>query len=278
MKNLNEIVSGFTNNQNRLHKKITPLIGNDASVALVSLKDTEQTSFAELEVIANLISQFSPIQIVDSNHLILSGKGSKGHSVKIIPQYKVKNSIYKSHPWAIDLVIELHRKIGFEIVKIASIGVEYDGYPTHFLENNVKRTYLRDTAIASNEGILSIRISPDAWKKDPNQFKLAVKKYFEHQIKITEKIQSSTVNIARLEPSITETLTTCPICNGSCKLAGDDCELCNGMGTVKQSLADSIDISGYDKITCPECRNISLDCDTCNGNGFISREKALSFG
>ncbi|MFY8326328.1 hypothetical protein [Pseudoalteromonas sp. ZZD1] len=277
MNSLNDIVSGFTNNQKKLHKKITPLVGNDVSIALVNLKGTEQTSFAELEVIANLISQFRPLQIVDLSQLILSGKGSKGHTVKIIPQYKVKNSINNSHPWAIDIVIELHRKIGFEIVKIASIGVEYDGYPTHFLENNIKKTYLRDTAIASDEGILSIRISQDAWKKDPNQFKIAIKKYFEHQIKIAEQVQSSTVNVTRLDQSITETLTTCPICNGCCKLAGDDCEFCHGMGSVKQSLADSVDLAEYDQITCPKCRNISLDCDLCNGNGFISRDKALSF-
>lgn len=285
---LNEIKKSFTNNQRKLYKKIEPLIGSDASIALVNLKNYERTSIAELNVIANLIKQFHPIKIVtfnDSlNQLTFSGKGPKGHSIKILPQYKVKNSIYKSHPWAIDLVVELHRKIGFEIVKIASIGIEYDGYPAHFLENNIKKTYLRDVAIASNEGIQSIRIAPEAWEKDPNQFKLAIKKYFEHQMRIAENVQNSTINVTRLyekEHSDTgtdiESLTTCPICNGSCKLCAEDCDFCKGMGSVKKSLADNADITKYDQITCPKCRKISLDCDTCNGKGFISRENALDY-
>jgi len=47
------------------------------------------------------------------------------------------------------------------------------------------------------------------------------------------------------------------------------------MGSIMRRTAAKIDFSDYEKLTCPNCRGITIDCSTCNGEGSISREKAL---
>jgi hypothetical protein len=229
---LTDVQIGFSNKQKKLFDRINLLVGREAAIGLISLQGVERTSQAEIEVIAFLISQFTPLDIAVFNtsprEVVFSGEFTEGHTVQIIPQYKVKNVIAKAQPCAIDLVIELHRLIGSEVVKIATIGVEYDGYPLHYVETKIKKTYQRDIGIASKSGVFSIRISPEAWKKDSYAIKKAIKEYFEHQIRIIEEVQVSTINAAKLcvtanDSSDDNSLTTCVICNGKCKLAGDDC-------------------------------------------------------
>jgi hypothetical protein len=282
---LKKIKNGFSKNQVKFFEKIQPLIGENASIGLVSLQGIERTSRKEIEVIANLISQFSPIEIVtfdlNPRRIILSGKASKGHSVKIIPQYKIKNVNPHAQDWAIDLVIELYRTIGSDTIKIASIGIEYDGHISHYVESKVKRTYKRDVEIVSREGVFSIRISPESWKENPGTIKKAIKKFFENQIKVIDNVQTSTINTLNLLEEVDDlddinlVTCTCPICLGRGKLAGDDCSVCKGMGSVKEKEAKYIDLENHDRFTCPDCNSITLDCFTCNDTGYLNREKAL---
>lgn len=279
---LDEVKKGFSNKQRKIFGQINLLVGRDAAIGLISLQGVERTSQAEIKVIANLICQFTPLEIVVFNksprRVVLSGKFAKGHSVQIIPQYKVENLNTKAQPWAIDLVIELHRSIGSEFVKIAAIGVEYDGYPSHYIESKIKSTYQRDIGIVYKNGILPIRISPESWKKDPYIIKKAIKKYFEHQIKIIEEVQSRTMRAVKNCIAVNDDiLTTCVVCNGRCTLAGDECPVCNGMGSIKRLVSERVDLSDYESFTCPSCRQASLDCFTCHGSGVISREKALEW-
>ncbi|MCD9501133.1 hypothetical protein GLP37_02855 [Photobacterium phosphoreum] len=280
---LKEIQNEFSNKQSKLFEKIQPLIGKNASIGLVSLQGVERTSQKEIEVIANLISQFSPIKIVtfdqSPRRIILSGQASKGHSVKIIPQYKVKNVNPKAQDWAIDLVIELYRTIGADLIKITSVGIEYDGHVSHYVESKVKSTYKRDVAIVSRNGIFSIRISPDSWKEAPDTIKKAIKKFFENQTKVIDNVQTSTINTIKqvrvVDDSEVTNLVTCPICIGRCRLAGDECIVCKGMGAVKEREAEFINQDNYNKFTCPDCSGITFNCSKCNDTGSISREKAL---
>ncbi|EPM1554527.1 hypothetical protein L4O92_005536, partial [Pseudomonas aeruginosa] len=199
----------------------------------------------------------------------------------ISPQYKVKNTSPNSQPWAVDLVLHLNRIIGQDTIRVSSLGIEYDGYPSHYIESNIKKTYLRDTAIASESGIQSIRISPESWKRDPDFFKKAIRKYFNHSIKTVDQIQLSTLKVTK-EPYLKrctddiedQRLIKCPLCNGRGELARSECPICRGMCSITESVARIIDISEYDEFPCPNCQGIN--CSTCRGVEVITREKALS--
>lgn len=272
---LERLKTSFSNNQKKLFQRIEPITNRQVAISLISLQGVEKTSQTEIEVIANLISQFQPLEIVDFHEsprrVVLRGKVSKGHVVYIEPQYKVANRNPKAQPWAIDLVLTLFRKIDRDLTEIASIGVEYDGHISHYVESKVKSTYKREVSIVSDTGIQTLRVSPELWKSDAESIKKAIKKYFKRCIKIIDNVQLSTIN-AQNEFSST---TTCPICNGRCRLAEEDCPACNGMGAVKESVAEKLDLSDYEEFKCHDCRGISLDCHTCGGSGTISREKAL---
>ncbi|EGQ8609183.1 hypothetical protein GNT15_24405 [Vibrio parahaemolyticus] len=276
---LEQIRKSFSNKQKKLLERIEPITNRQVATSLISLQGVEKTSQAEIDVIANLISQFKPLEIIDlqdsPRHIILRGHMSQGHYVYIEPQYKVLNTNPKAQPWAIDLVLKLYRTIGNDLVEIASIGVEYDGHISHYVESKIKSTYKRDAAIICKNGIQSLRISPELWKNNSEDIKKAIKKYFEHQIKVIENVQLSTINTLSYSQDDSFSQITCPVCNGNCRLAGEQCPVCKGMGSIKQSDADELDLTEYEEFTCPDCRGVSLDCTTCGDSGSISREKAL---
>ncbi len=145
---LERIKKGFSKKQKKLFDRIKPLVGRKVSIGLISLQGVERTTQAEIEVIANLICQFEPVSILSfqstPRRITFSGEVGKGHSVQIIPQHKVANTNPKAQDWAIDLVLELHRVIGHDFVKIAAIGIEYDGHPSYYVESNIKNTYQCD--------------------------------------------------------------------------------------------------------------------------------------
>ncbi|PMK16033.1 hypothetical protein [Vibrio splendidus] len=286
---LKELEKKFSGKQRKLVQKIELLVNQQVAEGLVALQHVERVSKTEIEVIANIISQFSPLEISSFNcsprSMVISGKTSKGHLVSIEPQYKVDNSNPKAQPWAIDLVIELYKPVGVDLVYIGALGVEYDGFATHYLETKVKSTYRRDIKIAEQTGIQSIRISPGHWDNGngAEDIKKAIKKYFEHLIKIADSLQQSTINAVQLNRSVQsrhdglERDTTCPVCNGRGRLAGDECPVCHDTCTIKEHIAAKLDISEYENIKCPVCNNISLDCSTCDDKGYISRERALEW-
>lgn len=289
---LNKLQNSFSNNQKKLFSKICPLIGREASIALISLQGVEKASQAEIEVIANLIAQFKPIKIMDlqetPRRVTLSGKYTDNYSIRMVPQYKVANAKTRAQPWAVDLVIELYLLTGEECVKISSIGIEYDGYPAHYVESNIKATYLRDSCILGEEGISFIRISPDLWKKDPEVFKKAIRKYLSRQVKTVEKVQYHTKNecIRSMGAKYVYEAKVrllcyveCPICEGACFLPDEPCPICGGYGKVTKNVADNIDYLEYERFSCPTCKSkISKRCHKCGGSGTISRENAIKLG
>ena len=282
---LKAIQSSFSNNQKKLFERIRQNLNPQVAIALISLQGIEKTSQAEIEVISDIISQFDPLAIYSfqkvPRHIVLCSQAFKGHLLYIEPQYKVKNSNPKYQPWAIDLVLKLYRKIGQNEDQIGVLGVEYDGHISHYVESKVKTTYQRDISIIDSESIPCIRISPTHWKTSSNDIKKTIKRYFEHKIKTIDTIQLSTIKAEKLNSPITKnhnellTDTTCPICNGRCQLAREDCPICKGMGSIKKHVLLEINVSDYASFKCPDCWGIELDCSTCGGEGFISREKAL---
>ncbi|EGQ8156570.1 hypothetical protein [Vibrio alginolyticus] len=276
---LTELSKGFSNKQKKLLGRIEPITNRQVAISLISLQGVEKTSQAEIEVIANIISQFKPLEIVDiqesPRHIFLCGNFKK-HYVYIEPQYKVLNINPKAQPWSIDLVLKLQRKIGSDLVEIASIGIEYDGHVSHYVESNIKSTYKRDVEIIAKNGIQSLRISPELWKKNFQDIKKAIKKYFEHQIRIIENVQLSTMNALDSSQNDSVYDTTCPVCLGESVIALELCPACSGVGRV--SCKTYINLDDYNIFDCPECQHRrvqSKSCIICIGKGYISREKAL---
>lgn len=274
----------FSKNQLELANKIELKLGRDVATCLVSLLIFERTSQREVGVVAELIEQFNPVEIKEftenPNKITLTGYGPKLHKVEIAPQFKVENPFPNGRTWSLDLVIKLYRKIGGDHIEICAINVEYDGDPSHYLESSVKKSYMRDSSIASELSIQTIRISPDAWKKDQKYFVKAIKKIFEHSIKTIEKVQRHTINNIQTHSAFLNESkrVECPICIGEGMLADEFCPLCKGLGVVNKSLTLNLDLSDFEFIDCPECKKrneFNRICKICIGTGSISRDKAI---
>lgn len=274
----------FSRNQQDLADKIGVRLGKDVATCLVSLLMFERTSKREIGVIAKFIEQFKPLEVsglAESPYKIkLTGLGPKDHRVDIFPQFKLKNPLPNGRVWSLDLVVKLYRQIGDIYFEICAINMEYDGDPSHYLESGVKKSYVRDVAVASELFAHVIRVSPEEWERDSQYFIKAVKKLFENSIRRTEKLQRYTLECSRrYNASLGKAREIkCPICTGLGMLADDFCPLCKGVGFVNERLVFNLDVSDYECVDCPECKKRKEPyraCKICKGTGSISRDKAI---
>lgn len=67
---------------------------------------------------------------------------------------------------------------------------------------------------------------------------------------------------------------TCPRCRGTGKIIGLACDVCKGMGIIKESIVCNEEV--FKQVECPSCfcKSLDLDCDICRGEGNISLDKA----
>lgn len=284
---LNELEMSFSNSQRKLLQEVSPLVGHQPAVALVSLKGSERTSLKEISVIAHIISQFKPIKIEQFNEsprrIILVGQLIPPYEVEITPQKRIPNNKPGAQPWAVDLVINLTLPTSHGSTSLASVGIEYDEYPIHYLESSIKRQNKRDIHILSEHAIPLIRISPEYWKADGNGIKKAIRKFLRNAIEKTEKIKrlakkSEEVGFKKLPDNYFSTAgdtTDCPVCEGQQFIGIDYCRPCHGMGRMPTNIAKSISLSDHEVFTCPDCRGKGGRCKTCLGSGSISREQAI---
>lgn len=278
MMKLEEIKDKFSKKQRKLYENIKTMIGDDPAIALASLQGESATSRKELLIIAQIIEQFTPIEVEEFNHtprkVIFTGVKCKGHPVTIRPQYKVTNTNPKASPWSIDLVIELYRLVGDDRAKIGALAIEYDGHPSHFLESGVKTSYKRDMNIISTEDLNIFRISADAWKEDPRKIINSIEKLFNRKIFFAELLLHSALKTFRPKSYIpTDKLIICPICNELGKLAGDYCPACRGLGRIKSMTAQYLKADEYEIIECKLCKQQG-SCKLCMGTGVTTLAKA----
>lgn len=278
MDRLYEKRSQLTKEQKRLFNKMHPKIGELPSLALI---DTHgPTSLKEIEAISVLIEQFCPLHVTESadnlRGWILLGEAPKRHTIRILLQYKVKNADGKSRSWAIDLVIEIIRKLGNKDLKIGAIGVEYDGHPRHFVESGVFRAYARDMHISTDTGIQVIRIADIQWKSDPQIYIDAIKRFVKRKISDAEEIISETVGLltSKVAPE-REKFTTCPVCECYCSLAGDFCPVCKGVGAIYENICRSTKIEDFQILECKACKLGASVCRLCLGSGSVSLARAI---
>lgn len=221
--NVQKLRSSLSNNDKKFFdKKLNGLIGPKAGIALMHLKQIGATSKAEIEVIAKIISSFSPLDVSNfdlvSKIIILNGYFIKGHKIEVIPSFKVQNHDPKNKDFSIDCVLKLYRKIESKYVLIFSLAIEYDGHPSHFVESNIHKAYIRDLHISSVEGIETIRLYKKMVDKaNIEKTKERILNILRNSILKTEKIMKYSYRL----PSIA--YDNCDLCHNSHLLAGRSC-------------------------------------------------------
>ncbi|HCH49426.1 MAG TPA: hypothetical protein DEV59_01785 [Proteus sp.] len=156
---------------NRLEKK-----GVKRCVA-IGLLSAGRCSYQEALMISSIMGLFQDIEVYSFTEKVMSvcfsGKTHNGRLVRIHPQYRLVkpvrlNNLNRKQQdyWYVDLAIEFYitDKSGDNDVVVGIWGMEYDGYPTHFLETNIKNSYLRDLVIDTEYGISLKHITQDMWK------------------------------------------------------------------------------------------------------------------
>ena len=265
MTELKDISANFSNKQKKLVEKIKLLVGEKVAIALVSMQGVNGTSQAEIEVVANIIGIFDKLEInklIDSpRSIVIQGIYLKDYFVEIKPQYKVAT-------YSIDLAIFLYCKDN----KIASVGIEYDGHISHYVESNIKKAYKRDLTVLSNSDLPLIKISPEQ-KKNISDITKNIKKYFKHKIRDFKKFKKSLLRNF-VSKHLTKLVNECPVCEGVGSLANNFCPECEGVGRIEKR---KIDLSRYSSFDCPECMGNSTNCKTCIGKGWINRDAAVQW-
>ncbi|ADC63996.1 hypothetical protein [Allochromatium vinosum] len=268
---LDAIATKFSKNQNRLLDKIQHLTGKEVAIALVGMQGVKNTSQAEIEVVANIISIFDTLTVENIEEsprsVVINGTYLKSYVVEIIPQYL-------SHKYSIDLVMVLY--LSGRTVRIASLGVEYDGHDAHYIEHKIKKSYRRDSEILGSSGIPLIKLSPEQ-KDNLAETKKNIRKYFKHKIKEYEAIKTHTLSKCIRDNRIcTERLTyVCLVCEGLGSLANVFCSECDGVGRTNNV---NIDLTKHECFDCPDCKlTKARSCRTCLGRGWLDREKAIAW-
>lgn len=279
------IKNKFSGKQKKFFEKIEKIIDYRVAIVLTSQQGVSGTSRAEIEFVVNLIKGFKPLSVdefeLKPRRLVIVGRIGL-YKVKIYPQFPVAQPEYHDekmrYNWSVDVVTELYACVGGVFECISIVGYEYDGHISHFVESTVKKTYIRDAIIFGEKGFNPIRVYPEQVKNNPEAFGKALLKHFNKEINKFEKLQLNTINISQALPFLDvenleplSLLVTCPLCNGRCSLAGTECPVCRGLGSIKKSIAKNINLEEYDEISCPKC-NGNLDCVFCKGNGKIRRD------
>lgn len=285
---LEKIESKFSNKQQRIHSKVQKILGWQVSVALVSMQGFRGTSQEEIKFISELISDYQPLSIrhysESPKSLIIEGVFAGAYPVYIYPQYEVcqpdsfRNT--KGKNWSVDVVLKLYTKIGDEPHQIAIIGYEYDGHISHYVQDEVRKAYVRDAGILQAEGFNPVRISPEGWRSNPDHYKKSLSKFFNRKALEIGAIQAKTIRHAVAsnadESEVLYTLVvTCPLCNGKCRFGRDECPVCNGMGSIIESKVSFLDLMQYENNRCPDCGYGAVGCKTCHEKGVLSRQQML---
>lgn len=288
-KEIKRLESALNSKKKNALKKITPLVGREIAILLVSIPHS--VSPKELEVVATLIGSFESLRVYQHSnlpyHVVVEGQTADGYLVRFTPQYRIAQPIKENGkqnpPWCVDLLVQLFAEVNGREIRVAALGYEYDGHDSHYVETGVKNAYIRDWNILLIEDVKIVRISPVSWSDSSWSYVAGLKKFFKRRIDDLREVQVETVKSLFVDSDLAfvnvddDVVVTCKVCNGRCKLASMECPGCNGMGSLPKSKLKNFDMSSYDRIPCPECSG-AIECRACRGSGITSRDVLLSFG
>ncbi|MBI0027798.1 hypothetical protein H3S91_03805 [Gilliamella sp. B14448G7] len=268
----------LSNNEQKYLNTFMKKIPGRCTEAVINLKKTKKASFEEVYFLVRIMTIFDYISLVEekgnTRNDIRFKTFYKGHAVYIRPHYKVENINPKSQDWSIDFVLTIHRIINNKEIFIDSLGIEYDGHPSHFTPDRLLSDRKRDIQILIKEHVNLLRITKDIVTESFIEIEKAIFSFFDRKISIIDEVQSKTLSYVNSLEDI-PTLTTCQLCNGIGRLNFQDCPICHNMGSTPEN--QKIELSEFEIFTCGKCGGItSNDCEFCAGEGKVTREIALS--
>lgn len=207
---LQDVFNSLSGKQKNHLQKLEKIIDRPIALGLLSMQPT--ASAKEVDMIAEMLSLFLDVRIYSTRtnprQVIFKGV-HKNICIRMHPQYIIKKP--KDHPhysgknnspnnyWAIDLAIELL----INNFRLAVLGIEYDGHVAHYVESNIKRSYIRDWGIFSVEGFVPLRISPDQWKLHSEWYKKVILKHLDREAKkYGPPISNAMLNFNREQDSV----------------------------------------------------------------------------
>lgn len=248
----------------------------------------KKSSKDEIKFILYVVSLYKPLKY-DADKKIFTGKLGKKFNIFIKLQEKAQNPKTQRF-WTIDTTIEVKDLSGDSIHKI---GIEYDGFPNHYVESKVKEQHQRDLTISANTNITScFRITPEMVEEDEDRKLTArnikklllnrVSDFFKYFKKKHRNINSNSKESFSLTTDFRKNIGEfeCPLCKGYTKLGDDFCIECHGTGYASTPLKVPKDQYDVLEFNCPKCPNIKKpykQCSLCKGNGSINREMAISY-
>ena len=268
----------LSNNEQKYLNIFKKQIPEKCANAVINLKKTEKTSFEELNFLVRIMAIFNDICLVEKKENTTNDiefkTFYKGHAVYIKPQYKVENTNPKSQDWSIDFVLTICRIINNKEIFIDSLGIEYDGHPSHFMPDRLLSDRKRDIQMLAKEHFNLLRITKDIVTESFIEIEKAIFSFFDSKISTIDNVQNETLSYVNSLEEI-PTSKTCGLCNGRGRLNFEDCPICHGMGSIPEN--QEIDLSEFEFFTCGKCGVIaSNDCEFCAGEGKVTREVAFS--
>lgn len=248
----------------------------------------KNSSKDEIQFILYVVSLYKPLKY-DADKKIFTGKYGEKFNVFIKLQDKAQNPKTQRF-WTIDATIEVKDLSGDLICKI---GLEYDGFSTHYVESKIKEQHRRDLTISASTNIIScFRITPEMVKEAEDRKSTArnikkllvnrVSEIFNYLGKKIGDINSNSKKLFSLTTDFRKNIGEfkCPLCEGYTKLGDDFCIECHGTGYATTPFKVSKDQYDVLEFNCPKCPNIKKpykQCSLCKGNGLINREMAISY-
>lgn len=172
-------------------------------IAMALVESSGAGSVDEIRFLVGLVCEFKKIafhsNVNGSKGIILSAQYAeddayKNYYLKFSFQYKVKNAAPKSPDWRVDMAVFVYANYPIEEQEIGRIAFEYDGHPSHYLQENIKKQMLRDAHILEQEIMPVQRVSPEKAKSDPGLYKKALRKYLRRCIDIHKKTVEATTS------------------------------------------------------------------------------------
>lgn len=255
-------------------------LGKYPTLALLGLHSRANVSLAEIEMIAHIAKQFTPIKL-DTYNTDLNGLPNvcftgvfSSYEIRFEMQFNVLNpkSNKDLHP---DLKVTIVQHFNNKKNDVCSVIIEYEGHSSHIKPEKVKSTFLRNRELTYQTLAPILPYYQEELKSAKERSKTIqkIKEYIEKMISTFEKSAEFARKKSNYSPPQDSGVTCCPVCEGAEKLGSTYCPACGGAGVVRKNILLTIDINEYLYFKCNHCKGEG--CFKCHNSGSISREKAI---
>ncbi len=187
---LRKVEASLSEKDKKRLKKLSSSVGRDNAVALLGMHS--RTSAAEIEMISEIMASFEDVRIFSVRHqprnVVFEGEGA-GFKVRLHPQYVVGKPVDHPHYskerpqdnyWYIDFAIELGRYYSGNWIRAAVVAIEYNGHIAHYVESNIRKSYMRDWGVFDQCGYVPLKVTPEHWRNQGGYFMKSINRHLKH--------------------------------------------------------------------------------------------------